>query len=289
MFTQGTRATQASIIREHLRPAFDGPIHRISAERIQEYLVSQVASGAASASVRARFSVLRRMMRQAQSEGLSVTPPTVQSVTLPKADTVAGAVRDKAFTGEEATRIIDAAPDPDAMAYALGLCLGLRAGEVLGLTWSAINLETGAITVRQQAQDGVIRPLKTRGSEATLKAPGALVNRLRTYRERWVPNDGQLLFADGQGRPWKAPDLRDRLQALLQQLGIRKRGLHAFRHRAALAMAEAGCNPEVIRRALRHSSLRVTAIYLSAAPEDIAAGLERAASLHRLNETICDA
>lgn len=39
-----------------------------------------------------------------------------------------------------------------------------------------------------------------------------------------------------------------------------------------------GVNPETLRRAMRHSSLRVTALYLSVSAEDIAAGLVRGAS-----------
>lgn len=281
MLSSGTRRTQTSILECHLRGAFDGPVHGITPEAVQAFLVEQHRAGVSAATIAARFAVLRRVLRQAAAEGLAVTPPRGGEIVLPKDEAVHATIRTKAFTPAEARAILDAAADPWGTAYALALYAGLRAGEVLGLTWEAIDLASGRLEVRQQAIDGAVRPLKTRGSLATLQAPAPLLARLRAYRETWTPNAGGFLFADDSGRPLRRSELRQALHALLEQLGLRRRGMHAFRHSCALAMAAAGCNPEVIRRALRHSSLRVTAVYLSAAPEDIAAALERAADACR--------
>ena len=274
----GTRSTQASIIVRHLRPAFAGqPVHKVDAEAVQEFIHAQAREGVAPATVRARFNVLNSMLRQASAEGLATATPKANELDFPKNERVHSAVTQKAFTPDEVVRILANAAEPERTAFAVARLLGLRCGEVLGLTWAHVDLTRSLVTVRQQAQDGEVRPLKTKGSHATLGAPAALVERLKAYREGWVPNDDGFLFADEQGRPLTSGVLRDRLHTLLEQLGIRRRGMHAFRHACALAMANAGCSPEVIRRAMRHSTLKETAIYLSASPEDIAAGLERAA------------
>lgn len=281
----GTRTTQASIISRHLRPAFAGrPVHEITLEAVQEFVRDQARAGVAPATVRARFNLLAGMLRQAAADGLAVAPPRASSIEFPKDERVHSSVTQKAFTPEEVRRILEAATDPERTAYALARFAGLRAGEVLGLAWASIDLERGLLTIRQQALGGDIRPLKTRGSKATLGAPAALVASLRAYREAWRPNPGGFLFADDDGRPLTGATLRRSLHDLLERLGIRRRGMHAFRHACALAMANAGCSPEVIRRAMRHSTLKETAIYLSASPEDIAAGLERAANLPRATE-----
>jgi integrase len=159
--------------------------------------------------------------------------------------------------------------------------LGLRGSEVCGLAWPLIDLDTGAIEIRQQALDGDLRPVKTKGSKAVLQAPDILREQLALYRDHWEgachAGRGQFLFQDALGRPQTSQELRERLHLLLDSLKLPRRGLHGFRHACALGMADAGVNPESIRRAMRHSSLRVTAIYLHAAPEDIAAGLSRGA------------
>ena len=173
--------------------------------------------------------------------------------------------------------MLEAAADPWRVAFAAALFLGLRGAEACGLTWEAVNLASGLVQVRGQAIDGELRPLKSRSSRATLRAPAALLAILRAYREAWPPNASGFLFADARGRPLRADTLRDELHAVLERLGLPRRGLHAFRHRAAIAMSEAGVSPEALRRAMRHSSLRTTSLYLEAAPEDIAAALELAA------------
>lgn len=286
MQASGTRNTQGSIINQHLRHAFSGAVHEIGPEQVRAFIVEQHKAGVAATTIAARFAVLRRMLRQAEAEGLAARPPTARSVKLPKVEQENAIVKSRAFTDEECERIFAAATVEDRTAFMLARYLGLRGSEVLGLTWPLIDLQAGAVTVRQQALDGEARKLKTRGSHAVLQAPAVLLEQLQAYRETWTPRaeGSEFLFEDATGRPMESQELRERLYVLLDALGIRRRGLHGFRHACALAMASAGCNPEVIRRAMRHSSLRVTAIYLSAAPEDIAAGLAKGAATRGRNE-----
>lgn len=217
------------------------------------------------------------MLRQAADEGLAVTPPTLAQVTLPKDEEVHSTVRSKAFSEAECKAIFEQASIEDCAAFALARYAGLRGSELAGLTWALIDTTTWAITVRQQALDGEVRPLKTKGSAAVLQAPPELVRYLNEYAMCTPSLYEGFLFKGPDGRPETSQALRERLHGYLDQLGLRRRGLHGFRHACALSMADQGVNPEVIRRAMRHSSLRVTAIYLSAAPEDIAAGLARGA------------
>lgn len=281
---KGTRTTQASIIGKHLRPAFAGKmLHQLKKAEAQDFIVAQLKTGAAPSTIAARFAVYRRMMRRAHAEGLAVVPPTLTEIELPKDPEMHLEVRQKAFTERECRQILDASAvyARDRTAFALGRFAGLRGSEICGLTWSAIDLDTGAIVVRQQALDGVARPLKTKGSAAVLLAPPELLDLLRAYRAVWSPNPDGYLFADPAGRPLTADVLRDALYGYLDNLGIRRRGLHGLRHACALGMADQAVNPETIRRAMRHSSLRITAVYLSVSAEDIAAGLARGAAFHK--------
>lgn len=277
MQARATRRTKGSIIDTHLRPAFAGLLHEIDRDRIQDFIVAQRKTGAAPSTINARCATLRRMLRAAAEEGLAITPPTFNQIDLPKDEEVTDVVREKAFKQDEFERIVEASTLRDATAYSLGRYLGLRGSEIVGLTWALIDLTTGAVTIRQQALDGVLRPLKSKGSAAVLQAPEALLARLKVYRATFGGTYDGYLFPDDEGRPETSRALRERLQATLASLGIPKRGLHGLRHLCALAMAEAGVNPETLRRAMRHSSLEVTALYLSVSAEDIAAGLVRGA------------
>lgn len=278
MQSQGTRRSQTSIITRHWRPAFSGRVDAITKAQVQQVLFEMQAAGVAAATIDARFRVLRRVLRAAKAEGLAVVPLAAGDVLLPKQATVSAAPRQKAFTHDEVARILEAAVDPHRTAFALARYIGLRTGEVLGLQWHLVNLERGYVEVRQQAVDRQLRVLKTKGSRAILPSPTPLLALLRAYRAAWQPNEADLLFAHVDGRPWAAHELREALHELLERLGIPRKGMHAFRHGLALAMADAAVNPETMRRALRHSSLQVTSIYLSATPEDVAAALARGAS-----------
>lgn len=282
LLSRGSRATRASIIRRHLvaAPSLAGlPLHRIDEATVQNFILDQHATRAAASSVRARFALLRVMLRTAAAAGLAVTPPRADRLRFPTDESAPRSIGSKAFTVAECRRILEAADDPLRTAIALARFAGLRSSEICGLTWEAINLTTGRLDVRQQALGGEIRPLKSKCSAATLRSPAPLLASLAAYRETWTPNPGGLLFADEHGAPLDADVLRRDLHQLIEQLGIPRRGLHAFRHACALAMAAAGVNPEALRRSMRHASIRTTAIYLSASPEDVSAALDAAANV----------
>ncbi len=282
LLSRGSRATRASIIRRHLvdAPSLAGlPLHRIDDHVAQEFVLAQHAAGAAASTTRARFALLRVMLRAAAADGLSATPPRADHMRFPRDESAPIAIRAKAFTPAECARILEAAPDPLLTAICLARYIGLRASEVCGVSWTAINLVNGQVEVRQQALGGELRPLKSKSSRATLRAPVPLLARLRAYRETWTPNPAGLLFADEGGSPADPATFRRELHRLLDQLGIARRGLHGFRHSCAIAMATAGVNPEAMRRSLRHASIRTTAIYLDADAADVSTALEGGANV----------
>ena len=61
----------------------------------------------------------------------------------------------QAWSSEEARRFLESARDdgdPLYAAYILVLVLGLRKGEVLGLRWADIDLDTAELTIELQLQ-----------------------------------------------------------------------------------------------------------------------------------------
>ena len=66
--------------------------------------------------------------------------------------------------------------------------LGMRRGELLGLTWDAIDLEGGRFWVRQTLAwvDGRprLQPPKTRASRRVIPLPQVVVTALREHRKR---------------------------------------------------------------------------------------------------------
>src|SRR5690606_25050776 len=114
----------------------------------------------------------------------------------------------KPWSVEEARQFLVSAEedrDPFYPAYALILVLGLRRGEVLGLTWPLINLDAAELHVGHGLQRIgaalVLGDTKTDASDALLPLPDICQTALR------VRQKAQQLDKDALGGPW--PDLHD--------------------------------------------------------------------------------
>src|SRR5260221_12196682 len=94
--------------------------------------------------------------------------------------------RVKPWSVEEARLFLEAArsaDDPLYAAYVLILVLGLRKGEVLGLTWELVDLDAGELVVGEQLQRVgrrlLRRETKTESSDAPLPLPGICMAALK--------------------------------------------------------------------------------------------------------------
>ena len=71
--------------------------------------------------------------------------------------------------------------------------------------------------------------------------PLVLENRLKNFlASNWRENQDGWIFCNGRGKPMQRDKVVYKLQKTLSGLGIKKAGLHAFRHMAASELLEAG-------------------------------------------------
>lgn len=157
------------------------------------------------------------------------------------------------FTPDESQRIIDAAPEPWNICFALMAYLGVRTAEAVGVAWEHIDLEAGVLMVRQSNWRGELLTVKSRASKRDLPLPPVLVDMLKGYRRRWHPNALGLLFANAKGKPITSCYVRrDIMHPIRARLGIPRGGFHAFRHGLGTALMRAGANPRVVQEQLGH-------------------------------------
>jgi integrase len=182
--------------------------------------------------------------------------------------------------------------------WRLAVTLGMRQGEVLGLSWEDVNVDQGTVQVRQSLQYRpraglVLSPPKTARARRTLPLSDELVGALRMRRERQASDraaagefweEWGLVFTTGVGTP-VAPrnDYRD-FRRLLEQAGLRRVRLHDLRHTAASLMLGGGVNPLVVMEVLGHSQISVTMNTYSHVSADVSrAAIEGVSSV--LNES----
>src|SRR5262249_41688133 len=129
--------------------------------------------------------VLRVILSQAITDGL-ITRNVAAYVKLP----TTRKRRRPAWTSEQARRLLESARhdnDPHYAAYVLVLVLGLRKGELLGLAWEDVDLDTGELTIAWQLQRIgarlIRRETKTDTSDSVLPLPDICVTALRAHHE----------------------------------------------------------------------------------------------------------
>jgi len=182
----------------------------------------------------------------------------------------------KPWSVEEARQFLEAAKshgDSLYAAYVLILVLGLRKGEVLGLTWENVNLDVAEVDIGWQLQrvrrQLLHRETKTDASEATLPLPDICVavlrqryedqdaeRRLATPSEEW--DEIGLVFTGQHGSPIDPRHFNRRFHAMCDRAGVRRIRVHDTRHTCASLMAALDVHPRVAMAVLRHSNIAVT-------------------------------
>lgn len=155
--------------------------------------------------------------------------------------------------------------------WAVGLGIGLRKGEALGLRWRDVDLEGGYVDIRQTLHrvDGELRldEVKTESSAASVPLPKPLIAILRRHKrmqsaerlaagEEWEDHD--LVFTTQLGRPLEPRNVNRSFGALCKEAGVRPIRMHDLRHSCATLLFTLGVDAATVQRILRHSSISVT-------------------------------
>jgi len=149
----------------------------------------------------------------------------------------------------------------------LALNTGLRRGELLGLTWSAVNLGGKMLTVTAEtAKSGHTRrvPLNTEAF-AVLSA---------WYERQGRPRGEALVFAGRNGERMKRIDTA--WESLVKAAGLEDFRLHDCRHHFASKLVQAGIDLYTVKALLGHSEITMTERYSHLAPDNLRAAVERA-------------
>ncbi|MFI6566883.1 tyrosine recombinase XerC [Streptomyces sp. NPDC050534] len=199
--------------------------------------------------------------------------------------------RIKPWSVTEAGRFLaDCAARDDHLfaAWVLVLCLGLRRGEVLGLTWKSIDFETGELYVDHQIQRAgrqiLHRETKTEESDDFLPVPALCLKALRMRRaqqigdhsaagELWQDVSG-LVFTTKYGTPIEPGNLTRMFALRARRAGVRVIPLRNTRHTCSSLLVALKVHPKVAQRILRHSQIAMTMeVYAEASEEEVRAAI----------------
>ncbi len=142
----------------------------------------------------------------------------------------------RALTRDEAQRLLNVAEKTRNGAWVVvAMTMGLRPGEVSGLTWQALDLDAGVLDVFQslsRTKDGPrLKEPKTATSTRRLEMPPRTVEALRQHRaavseerllmgDQWPREWADLVFVTSDGTPLNGSNLRRWLRQLTEAAGI---------------------------------------------------------------------
>lgn len=185
---------------------------------------------------------------------------------------------------EESRSLMNAATGTKAEnLITFALVTGARIGEVMGLTWDGVDLETGRVRITRNLQylSGVptlVEP-KTRAAVREIVLPPFALRMMKVHRNtqnEWAlrlgrswANSMNLVFVTETGAPLnRHAVLRQFLRPLLEKAGLpRTLRVQDLRHGAASLMLAQGVPVPVVAEMLGHATPAITmAIYSHALP-----------------------
>jgi integrase len=161
--------------------------------------------------------------------------------------------------------------DPLYPAFVLLVLYGMRRGEVLGLRWQDIDLDTGKLRVRQQIHrtHGQLRigPVKARAGSRDLPIPdlvrAALLRRQQrqaldkeAFGRAWI--DTGLMFSTRSGLPVEPRNLVRSFRRICDRNKIRVIKVHHLRHTAASLLKQLHVPPRDAQMILGHAHVSTT-------------------------------
>ena len=220
-------------------------------------LVEYYGEGLSDRMVRSCHTTCRTALEKAVTEGLITINPAIGCRLPPKK-----AKEMQVLTQDEIRRFLIQAQDEGYYElFLLELTTGMRRGEILGLQWKDVNLDTGELHIRRQvvkkgAQTLISKP-KTKSSIRTILLPPGMVEILAELKKN-ATCDWVFPSPVKEGEPRNPDSLYGRFQKILKRAQCKKVRFHDLRHTFATMALENGMDIKTLSAMIGHISAETT-------------------------------
>jgi len=274
-----TLRTYSDFVKNHISPAIgEIALGKLSPQKVREFLNAKLEAGLSPRTVKHLLVTLRSALAVAVKDGQIprnvaglVDPPRARRPDV------------QAFSPEQARAFLDAVQGSRfEAAFTAAVAVGLRQGEILGLRWDDVDLETGLLSVRgalQRVDKKLVRvEPKSTTSRRTIQLPTVCVASLARHRvnqdlaRKWAGalwHETGYVFTTGIGTPVDQRNLLRTYYAITRpkpkqkdekppQLPFPPIRFHDLRHSAATLLLAQGVSPRYITELLGHSQVSFT-------------------------------
>ena len=243
------------------------PISKITGTLVQAWVKDMSDLGKSPRTIKSAHQCLYSAMKTATQLQMIPQNPC-QYTVLPKVD----AYNAEVYDDSEIQAAIDAAKGSDIFLLVfLGLCVGLRRGELAALKWQHIDLNKRKIHIienRVAVKGNVITKLpKSKSSKRTITIGRNTCNILRTakaeYEEKrktygpgFSKEDYVIHLKDGS--PYHPDSLTQKWDRFMSKHGLKHIRLHDLRHSCATSMVANHVDGKTVQKRLGHASYKTT-------------------------------
>lgn len=273
-----SRISYSRIIKIHIKPNIGSyKLSKVSSNVLQELINKKYIEGLSKNFLSNIYGVLSGSFKYAVYPAKLIKSNPMQHVSMPKYNQKLINNKDdlKIITLEEYATILKRFPYGNNMHIPLEIAFntGMRAAEVMSLTWDCINFNDQTIKIekilyRNEFKKWVFGPPKTASSIRTIKIGKSLVSLLKKYHTdqlenklKYGPyytiNDYDFVCLKENGELLTTDTLKYLSRVVNYELGIKFK-FHSLRHTHATMLLEAGAEPKDIQQRLGHSKLSTT-------------------------------
>jgi integrase len=269
------------IINHHIKPELGtNPLTKLTQVDLNAFMKRKLDAGQSPRTVRYCHAIIRSALTRAEKDGL--VGRNVAKLADPPAKSDAHV---EPLTADGARRLLmGVSGDRLEALYSVAPAIGLRRGEALGMTWAALNLEKGFMSVTQTVQrikgKGLVirKAAKNKKGLRTIPLPTFAVVALEQHRcnqaeerafagDDW--EDNGLVFCTPLGKPLDPRNLVRHFHGVLKLLGMDQKRFHDLRHTAASLLLAQGATLHDVKEILGHSQISLTADLYGSGTTDV--------------------
>lgn len=260
-----TQATYENRIYGHIIPSVGKiPLSKLTQNDLQQFYaklkrtgrkvnVELKGTGVSDRMVRSCHALCRSSLEKAVEEGLITRNPSIGCKLPPKKN---GEM--KVLTQNEIVRLLNQAYDEGYYEmFLLELTTGMRRGEILGLKWRDLNLETGELNIKRQLTTKGISVPKTKSSIRTILLPPDMLDLLREMKKT-AKYDWIFPSPVKEGEPRNPTAITKRFRIMLERAHCKHVRFHDLRHTFATMALENGMDVKTLSAMIGHVSSETT-------------------------------
>ena len=261
---KSTYSAYLLLIENHIDPYFADK-EKITEEDVQKFVLTELRKGLSQKSIKDIIIVLKMILKFAVKQKLLA----YNEIEI-KFPTVGEKTDLEVLNKNDHKKIINYLQENFTFKnLGIYICLstGMRIGEICGLLWSDIDVESGIIKVRRTVQRIYVIDGETRHTEILIDTPKTK-NSIRDipmttelYKiikplKKVVNNDFYVIT--NEAKPTEPRTYRNYYERLIKRLGIPKLKFHGLRHSFATRCIESKCDYKTVSVILGHSNISTT-------------------------------